>query len=62
MFDVYHCVGSPSLESLESSDLGLGAFGSSSDDSGMGSLSDGRLSPSNSWTSGLVTPRYGFLE
>jgi hypothetical protein len=39
--------------------LGLGAFGSSSDDAGMGSLSDGRLSPSNSWMSSLSTPRYG---
>jgi hypothetical protein len=39
--------------------LGLGAFGSSSDDAGTGSLSDGRLSPSNSWMSSLSTPRYG---
>jgi hypothetical protein len=61
VFDAYRCVGSPSLESLESSDLGLGAFGSSSDDSGMGSLSDGRLSPSNSWMSSLSTPKYGLL-
>jgi hypothetical protein len=58
---VYRCVGSPSLESLESSDLGLGAFGSSSNDSGMGSLSDGRLSPLNSWMSSLSTLRYGLL-
>ena len=55
------CVGSSSLESLESSDLGLGALGSSSDDLGMGSLSEGRLSPSNSWMSSLSTPRYGLL-
>jgi hypothetical protein len=61
VFDACRCVGSPSLESLESSDLGLGAFGSSSDDSSMGSLSDGRLSPSNSWMSSLSTPRYGLL-
>ena len=61
MFGAYHCVGSSSLESLESSDLGLGAFGSSSDDSGTGSLSDGRLSPSNSWMSSLSTPRNGVL-
>jgi hypothetical protein len=54
-------VGSSSLELLESSDLGLGALGSLSDDSGMGSLSDGRLSPSNSWMSSLSTPRYGLL-
>jgi hypothetical protein len=58
---VYRCVGSSLLESLESSDLGLGALGSSSDDLGMGSLSDGRLSPSNSWMSSLSTPRYGLL-
>ena len=55
------CVGSSSLESLESSDLGLGALGSSSDDSGMGLLSEGRLSPSNSWMLSLSTPRYGLL-
>jgi len=61
VFDAYHCVGSPSLESLESSDFGLGAFGSSSDDSGMGSLSYGRLSPSNSWISSRSIPRYGLL-
>ena len=61
MFDARWGVGSPSLESLESSDLGLGASGSSSDDTGTGSLSDGRLSPSNSWMSSLSTPRYGVL-
>jgi hypothetical protein len=61
VFDVSRCVGSSSVESLESSDLGLGAFGSSSDDSGIGSLSDGRLSLSNSWMSSLSTPRYGLL-
>jgi hypothetical protein len=58
---VSRCVGSSSLGSLESSDLGLGALGSSSDDPGMGSLSEGRLSPSNSWMSSLSTPRYGLL-
>jgi hypothetical protein len=47
--------------SLESSDCGLGAAGSSSDDSGTCSLSDGRLSPSNSWISSRSIPRYGFL-
>jgi hypothetical protein len=41
--------------------LGLGTSGSSSDDTGTGSLSDGRLSPSNSWMSSLSTPRYGVL-
>jgi hypothetical protein len=61
VFDASRFVGSSSLESLESSDLGLGPLGSSSDDSGIGSLSDGRLSPSNSWMSGLSTPRYGLL-
>jgi hypothetical protein len=35
--------------------------GSSSDDSGMGSLSDGRLSPLNLWISSRLIPRYGFL-
>jgi hypothetical protein len=49
------------LSSLESSDCGLGAVGSSSDDSGTHLLSDGRLSPSNSWMSGRLIPRYGFL-
>jgi hypothetical protein len=46
---------------LESSDCGLGAAGSSSDKSGTHSLFDGRLSPSNSWKSRRLTPRYGFL-
>jgi hypothetical protein len=49
------------LLSLESSDCGLGAVGSSSDEFGTHSLSDGRLSPSNLWMSGRLTPRYGFL-
>jgi hypothetical protein len=35
--------------------------GSSSDDSGNCLLSDGRLSPSNSWILSHWTPRYGFL-
>jgi hypothetical protein len=61
VFDVRWGIGSSSLESLESSDLGLGTLGSSSDDTGTGSLSDGRLSPSNSWMSSLSTPRYGVL-
>jgi hypothetical protein len=61
VFDARWGVGSSSLESLESSDLGLGALGSLSDDAGTGSLSDGRLSPSNSWMSSLSTPRYGVL-
>jgi hypothetical protein len=61
VFDARWGVGSSSLESLESSDLGLGALGSSSDDAGTASLSDGRLSPSNSWMSSLSTPRYGVL-
>jgi hypothetical protein len=47
--------------SLESSDCGLGAAGSLSDESGTHSLSDGRLSPSNSWMLRCLTPRYGFL-
>jgi hypothetical protein len=54
------CVGS-SLE-LESGVLGLGRVGSSSDDWIVGSCSEGRLSPSNSWMSSLATPRYGFPE
>jgi hypothetical protein len=52
------CVGS---SSLELSDTGRGAGGSSSDNSAMGSLSEGMLSPSNSWMSAHVTLRYGFL-
>jgi hypothetical protein len=47
---------------LDSGDLGLGKTGSSSESSIVGSWSDGRFSPSNSWMSGLTTPRYGFLE
>jgi hypothetical protein len=47
---------------LDSGDVGLGRTGSSSESSIAGSWSDGRLSPSNSWMSGLATPRYGFLE
>jgi hypothetical protein len=47
--------------SLELSDSGLGLVGSLSEDSGIGSLSDGRLSPSNSCMSSRSTPRYGFL-
>ena len=47
---------------LDSGDLGLGRTGSSSESSIVGSWSDGRFSPSNSWMSGLATPRYGFLE
>jgi hypothetical protein len=58
VFDVRRCVGS---SSLDSSDCGLGTAGSSSDEFGMGSLSDGRLSPSNSWISSRSTPRYGFF-
>jgi hypothetical protein len=53
-------VGASSL--LDSGDLGLGRIGSSSESSTVGSWSDGRLSPLNLWMSGLVTPRYGFLE
>jgi hypothetical protein len=55
---VYRCVGS---SSLESSNSGLGAAGSLSDDSGACSLSDGRLSPSNWWISSHSIPRYGLL-
>jgi hypothetical protein len=46
---------------LDSSDCGLGAAGSLSDKLGTRSLSDGRLSPSNSWMSSHSTPRYGLL-
>jgi hypothetical protein len=45
---------------LESSDCGLGAVGSLSDESGTRSLSDGRLSPTNLWMSRCSTLRYGF--
>ena len=48
--------------SLDSGDFGLGRTGSSSESSIVGSCSDGRLSPLNSWMLGLATPRYGFLE
>jgi hypothetical protein len=47
---------------LDSGDFGLSRIGSSSESLTAGSWSDGRLSPSNSWMSGLATPRYGFLE
>jgi hypothetical protein len=54
------CVGNSS--SLDSGDAGLGKTGSLSEYSAVTLRSDGRLSPSYSWMSGLVTPRYGFLE
>jgi hypothetical protein len=57
---VPHCMGL--LSSLESGDLGLGRAGSSSEDLIVASCSDGRLSPSKSWMSTLVTPRYGLPE
>ena len=47
---------------LDSGDRGLGRMGSSSESSIVGSWSDGRFSPLNSWMSGLAIPRYGFLE
>jgi hypothetical protein len=47
--------------SLELSDTGRSAGGSSSDDSVMCSLSEGTLSLLNSWMSAHATPRYGFL-
>ena len=50
----YRCVSS---SSLELSDCGLGTVGSLSEESGACSLSDGRLSPSNSWMLGHSTPR-----
>jgi hypothetical protein len=46
---------------LDIGERGLGKAGSSSDDSIVASRSDGRLSPSNSWMSGLGIPRYGLL-
>jgi hypothetical protein len=52
--DVRHCVGS---SSLDSSDAGHSAGGSSSDDSAIHLFSEGRLSPSNSCMSGRATPR-----
>jgi hypothetical protein len=54
-------VGTVGSSSLDWIDLGLGRAGSSSDDSMVASRSDGRLSPSNSWISGLAIPRYGFF-
>jgi hypothetical protein len=54
------CVGSPS--SLDSGDVGLGKVGSLSEYSTLGLQSDGRLSPSYSWISGLAILRYGFFE
>jgi hypothetical protein len=51
-----------SSSELESGDLGLGRTGSSSDDSMVGSCSEGRLSPSNSWMSSLATPRNGLPD
>jgi hypothetical protein len=57
--DVRHCIGS---SSLDSSKVRCGAGGSSSDDSAACSFSEGRLSPSNSCMSALVTPRYGLLN
>jgi hypothetical protein len=54
--DVICCVGSSLL--LESSpDCGRGAVDSLSDDLGIHSLSDGRLSLSNSCMSGQAIPR-----
>ena len=60
MTNVRVCVGNLSL--LDSGDVGLGRVGSSSEYSTVGSQSDGRLSPSYSWMSGLAIPRYGFFE
>jgi hypothetical protein len=48
--------------SLDSGDLGLGKTGSSSDCLIVASRSDGRLSPSYLWMSGLAILRYGFFE
>jgi hypothetical protein len=50
-------VGAIGSSLLDTGDLGLGKAGSSSDDSMVASRSDGRLSPSNSWMSGLAIPR-----
>ena len=52
--DAKHCVGS---SSLDSSETGCGAGGSSSDDSATCSFSEGRDSPSNSYISGCAIPR-----
>jgi hypothetical protein len=57
--DVNCCVGSLLLDS---SDAGRGANGSSSNDSMVGSFSEGRLSLSNSCMSAHVTPRYGLFD
>jgi hypothetical protein len=57
---VRDCVGS--LSSLDSGDVGLGKVGSSSEYSTVTSRSDGRLSPSYSWISGLAILRYGFFK
>jgi hypothetical protein len=46
-----------SLLSLDSSDCGRGAVGSSSEDLGTCLLSEGRLSLSNSCMSGCAIPR-----
>jgi hypothetical protein len=54
-------VGAVGSSLLDIGERGLGKAGSSSDDSIVASRSDGRLSPSNSWTSGLRIPRYGLL-
>jgi hypothetical protein len=54
-------VGAVGSSSLDIGERGLGKAGSSSDDSIVASRSDGRLSPSNSWMSGLGIPRYGLL-
>ena len=50
----YHCVSS---SSLELSDSGRSTVGSSSDNSGTCSLSDGRLSPLNLCMLSCMTPR-----
>jgi hypothetical protein len=47
---------------LDSGDFGLGKTGSSSEYLTVTSRSDGRLSPSYSWISGLAILRYGFFE
>jgi hypothetical protein len=53
-----HCIGS---SSLELSDTGCSAGGSSSDDSAIGSLSEGTLPLLNLWMLACATPRYGLL-
>jgi hypothetical protein len=52
--DAWHCVG---LSLLESSNCGQGAASSLSEDSGICSLSEGRLSPLNSCILGRVILR-----